>query len=76
LSDRASRLRLLIAMSGGYNDRLKPIAWKGECGDKETEEPRAKWTPKAAQLAQWIKDSKHTVAFTGAGISCASGIRE
>lgn len=63
-------------MSGGYNDRLKPIAWKGECGDKETEEPRSKWMPKAAQLAEWIKASKHTVAFTGAGISCASGIRQ
>lgn len=54
-------------MSSGYNDRLKPISYKGECGDKETEEPRSKWISKAKELAQWIKASKHTVVFTVSG---------
>ena len=52
----------LGVMSLGYNDRLSPLAWKGEVGDKETEEPRSKWLPKAAELAQWIRASKHTVS--------------
>lgn len=29
---------------------------------------------KAAQLAEWIKDSRHFVAFTGAGISTSAGV--
>jgi len=61
-------------MSSGYNDRLTPLAWKGECGDRETEEVRSKWLPKAKELAGWMAASKHTVVFTGAGISCAAGI--
>ena len=60
-------------MSSGYNDRLKPISYKGECGDKETEEPRSKWISKAKELAEWMKASKHTVVFTGAGISTSCG---
>jgi len=61
-------------MSAGYNSRLKPLAWKGECGDREWTEPKSKWLPKAAELARWISSSRHTVVFTGAGISVASGI--
>jgi hypothetical protein len=49
-------------MSLGYNDRLSPLAWKGEVGDREIEEPRAKWLPKATELAQWMRASKHTVS--------------
>ena len=63
-------------MASSYNDRLKPISWKGECGDKEREDPINKWATKAELLADWIRNSRYTVAFTGAGISVASGIKD
>jgi len=41
---------------------------------KETIEPAEDTRVKAKQLAQWIKESKTFVIFTGAGISTAAGI--
>jgi mono-ADP-ribosyltransferase sirtuin 6 len=61
-------------MSLGYNDRLKPLKHKGECGDQEFVESEKKMKTKAIQLSKWIQESKHTVIFTGAGISTSSGI--
>ena len=57
-----------------YNDRLSPLEDKGLCGDPERIDPPRTLRSQAQQLAQLIRDSKHTVAFTGAGVSTAVGI--
>ena len=41
----------------------------GLCGDKEIVESKAAISKKVKELAQLIRNSKHLVAFTGAGIS-------
>ena len=57
-----------------YNDRLSPLADKGVCGDSERVDPPGALRKQARQLAQLIRHSRHTVAFTGAGVSTAVGI--
>ena len=46
----------------------------GQLGDPELNEGDASLATKAERLAQLIADSKHFVAFTGAGISTSTGI--
>ena len=57
-----------------YNDRLSPLEDKGLCGDPERVDPPAALRAAARQLAQLLRHSRHTVAFTGAGVSTAVGI--
>ena len=57
-----------------YNDRLSPLEDKGLCGDPERIDSLVTLRGQARQLAQLIRQSKHTVAFTGAGVSTAVGI--
>lgn len=57
-----------------YNSRLKPMGHKGKCGDPEKREEQRILNDKVNQLAQLMLASKHTVVFTGAGISTSSGI--
>jgi hypothetical protein len=40
---------------------------------KEYFDPPDLLEKKVDQLVQWIKDSKHMIAFTGAGISTGAG---
>lgn len=40
----------------------------------EIEEPQELLEKKAFELAQWIKNSKHCIFFTGAGVSTSAGI--
>lgn len=66
--------RSIINMSAGYASRLKDYPNKGICGLPEmTETPRA-YKVKLKELADLLKESKHTVVLTGAGISTAAGI--
>ena len=57
-----------------YNDRLSPLEDKGLCGDPERIDSPAALRSQARLLARRIRDSRHTVAFTGAGVSTAVGI--
>jgi mono-ADP-ribosyltransferase sirtuin 6 len=57
-----------------YNDRLKPIKYKGLCGDDEYTETMANLKEKISELASMIEKSKYTIVFTGAGISTNAGI--
>ena len=60
--------------SPSYNDRLTPLSDKGLCGDPEYVEPPSAVRAKATRLAILLRASHHTVVFTGAGVSTASGI--
>ena len=57
-----------------YNDRLTPLLDKGLCGDEERFDPPSVLRSKSRRLAALLRASSHTVVFTGAGISTASGI--
>ena len=61
-------------MSSSYNARLKPYRNKGVCGDRERIESDSAIQAKCEHIAQLLLASTHSVAFTGAGISTASGI--
>ncbi|KAJ3297382.1 hypothetical protein HK104_000553 [Borealophlyctis nickersoniae] len=41
---------------------------------RERFEPESEVERKAAQFAQWVRESKHFIAFTGAGVSTSAGI--
>jgi mono-ADP-ribosyltransferase sirtuin 6 len=59
-----------------YNSRLKHIRYKGLCGDLETVEVEEVLVGKVEALAAMVETSKHTVIFTGAGISTSCGIAD
>jgi mono-ADP-ribosyltransferase sirtuin 6 len=61
-------------MSKDYNSRLKPISYKGLCGDPEITESSAALQKKVRELAKLVQNSSRTVIFTGAGISTSCGI--
>lgn len=61
-------------MSAGYASRLKDYPNKGVCGLPETTETARAYQMKVEQLAGFMRQSKHTVVLTGAGISTSAGI--
>ncbi|KAJ8977999.1 hypothetical protein NQ317_004544 [Molorchus minor] len=61
-------------MSCNYADGLSPYEHKGVLGVPEKFESEEKLNEKCAILTDWIKNSKHVVVHTGAGISTSAGI--
>lgn len=61
-------------MSEGYASRLSEYKNKGVCGLPEVSDSRRQITSKTKQLARLIKEAKHVVVITGAGISTQAGI--
>ena len=61
-------------MSVNYASGLSPFEHKGRCGMPEKHDPADVVEEKASQLAAWIRECRHLVVITGAGISTASGI--
>jgi NAD+-dependent protein deacetylase sirtuin 6 len=61
-------------MSAGYASRLKEYPNKGVCGLPETKDSQRSYTNKIQKLVNYLKESKHTVLLTGAGISTSAGI--
>ncbi|CAL1288296.1 unnamed protein product [Larinioides sclopetarius] len=61
-------------MSCTYADGLSKYEDKGVCGLKEIEDEPSSLDEKIEKLAQMIKDAKHVVVHTGAGISTSAGI--
>lgn len=61
-------------MSCSYAQGLSKYENKGKLGLPERFDPADEVERKAQILAQWMKESKHTVIHTGAGISTAAGI--
>ncbi|XP_013780307.1 NAD-dependent protein deacetylase Sirt6-like isoform X1 [Limulus polyphemus] len=61
-------------MSCSYADGLSKYENKGICGLPEVHDQEDDLTIKVIQLVQWIRESKHVVVHTGAGISTAAGI--
>lgn len=63
-----------MAACKDYNGRLKPIRYKGLCGDPEIVEDDSAMTQKVSKLSKIVRSSKRIVIFTGAGISTSCGI--
>mmetsp|Transcript_31003 Transcript_31003/g.73929 ORF Transcript_31003/g.73929 Transcript_31003/m.73929 type:complete len:350 (-) Transcript_31003:133-1182(-) len=61
-------------MSATYADRLSDYPNKGVCGLAEKFDTRRALECKINKLAQLVRQSRHTVVLTGAGISTAAGI--
>lgn len=61
-------------MSAGYAARLSPYPNKGTVGLPESFDSKRQLKLKLARLAEWVRDSKHLVVLTGAGISTSAGI--
>mmetsp|Transcript_12254 Transcript_12254/g.15883 ORF Transcript_12254/g.15883 Transcript_12254/m.15883 type:complete len:318 (-) Transcript_12254:1023-1976(-) len=57
-----------------YAARLSFYANKGVCGLRETYDTKRSLKTKLNQLVKLVKEAKHLVAITGAGISTSSGI--
>ncbi|XP_065178622.1 NAD-dependent protein deacetylase Sirt6-like [Sycon ciliatum] len=61
-------------MSVNYAASLSPYDNKGKCGQAEVFEDEGSVREKCRELAKYIKDSRHVVVHTGAGISTSAGI--
>ncbi|XP_057668008.1 NAD-dependent protein deacetylase Sirt6 [Diorhabda carinulata] len=61
-------------MSCNYADGLSEYENKGILGTPEKFDSEEKVNEKCELLVQWMKDSKHIVVHTGAGISTSAGI--
>ena len=57
-----------------YNSRLSNFKRKGKCGDPEFMSSSMELEEQTKILSDFVKSSKYTVVFTGAGISTSSGI--
>ena len=61
-------------MSVNYAAGLSNYPYKGRCGVPERMDPPGTTQYKVEQLADMVKECKHMVVITGAGISTACGI--
>jgi len=61
-------------MSSNYADNLSPYEHKGKLGLPESFDSKEDVQRKVKKLKNWIQESKHTVIFTGAGVSTSAGI--
>jgi NAD+-dependent protein deacetylase sirtuin 6 len=61
-------------MSAGYAARLSDYPNKGVVGLPEISDSKRQFKFKIAKLIEWVRDSKHLVVLTGAGISTSAGI--
>jgi len=61
-------------MSGGYADRLKHYPNKGVCGLPENYDSERLLKTNLRGLVELVRDAKHLVIMTGAGISTSAGI--
>jgi len=61
-------------MSVNYACGLSAYVNKGRCGLPELTDNADSVADKSRQLAAWIRDSRHLVVITGAGVSTAAGI--
>jgi NAD+-dependent protein deacetylase sirtuin 6 len=61
-------------MSAGYASRLSEYPNKGVCGLPENFDSARSLKVKMQQLVQLVKESRHFVVLTGAGISTSAGI--
>lgn len=61
-------------MSGGYADRLKHYPNKGVCGLPENYDSERLLKSNLRALVELVRDAKHLVIMTGAGISTSAGI--
>ena len=61
-------------MSGGYADRLKHYPNKGVCGLPENYDSERLLKANLRSLVELVRDAKHLVIMTGAGISTSAGI--
>lgn len=61
-------------MSVNYAAGLSEYAHKGKCGQPEFRDSDKEFNEKTSQLIDWIKNCKHCVVLTGAGISTSTGI--
>ncbi|KAK3100799.1 hypothetical protein FSP39_025465 [Pinctada imbricata] len=61
-------------MSVNYSAGLSPYEHKGKCGQPETFDTCDSVRDKVYQLAELVRNSKHLVVHTGAGISTSAGI--
>jgi mono-ADP-ribosyltransferase sirtuin 6 len=61
-------------MSCNYADGLSPYENKGVLGAPERFDDDATVQEKCEKLADWIKNARHVVLHTGAGISTSAGI--
>ena len=60
--------------SGGYANRLSEYNHKGVCGLPESFESSRSIKIKLGKLVELVKESKHIVVLTGAGVSTSAGI--
>ncbi|XP_059468422.1 NAD-dependent protein deacetylase Sirt6 [Neocloeon triangulifer] len=61
-------------MSSSYADGLSPYDNKGKLGLKEIFDSDEEVERKLNVLVEWVKEAKHVVFHTGAGISTSAGI--
>ena len=61
-------------MSVNYASGLSHYEHKGRCGMAEKFDDASTVIEKSAELASLIRNSRHMVVITGAGISTAAGI--